>query len=206
MCTPGLGRDLDDLGATTTGRPCSWQVARNWTRPGPQAAQPPGQVARRMGSTSSWSQPLLNRRGEAEEGLAAGQRATRSLSCQADLPTRVRSSLQAPGKGCGEERPRRWVLSIPERARCAWATPGWGRTRPRSSKPHTSSPIRFPKCPWPLAPRGLCPEQRVDRDRPGASQRRNQSPPLPLPTGQQTERPGLLLSPAPGPDDTDTHT
>lgn len=159
-----------------------------------------------MGSTSSWSQPPLPGRGEAEEGLAAGQRAARSPSCQADLPTRGHSSLQAPGEGCGEETPWRWVLSIPERARCAWATPGWGRTRPRSSKPHTSSPIRFPKCPQPLAPCGLCPEQRVDRDRPGASQRRNQSPPLPLPTGQQTERPGLLLSPAPGPDDTDTHT
>lgn len=84
-----------------------------------------------------------------------------------------------------------------------------GRTRPYSSRPHTSNPIRIlTKCPQPPAPCGLCLKQCGDTERPGASQRRTEPEPLslPLPMGQKIEEPGALFSPAPGLDNTYTHT
>lgn len=70
------------------------------------------------------------------------------------------------GAGHAGQRTRPWVQAHLQA----------GGTGPRSSRPCTSNPIRFPKCPRPLAPHGPGPEQRGHTDGPGASRHRHESP------------------------------
>jgi len=142
------GRDPDRLHAPDTARPRSRRVAGHRTRPGAAGlpAIRPRAPAHGRPVPVVLTAPHGKRRGCRGPGWRSAVRGGSSRSELTDRPP-LPVALQPAPATAGHLRV--------------------GRTGPRSSRPHTSNPIGFPKCPRPRAPRGPGPKQRGDTDRPG---------------------------------------